>query len=930
MVDWFVSSFLSATLQVLLQKLADLGIKACESASDYDDKLETLKRTFFKVQSLIHVAVDTQMDDLAWQPLLQQFENVSYRVDDLFDEFAIEVSKSESGSHKKKLMLSQWLLFFSEGKQKMTSIQAELDDMLREIHSLLVPIGHLEKKFSKLHTSSIMDESHPVFGRVADRKTIIDMLEAPHESSRADNVSVISIVGMIGVGKTTLAQLVYKHYREREASFDLHMWVSANKRFDAVRLTRCIIEAASGESTSQFLNFETLQGKLLEIVRGKKFLIVFDDMWIEEQREWDILLTPLKQGLRGSKIIITTGSNVVSKLVRTNEKSQYSLECLSDQDCWSLLKEEALRGLEFDGAGNLDITGLKLATKCNGLPLAAKILGRLLRSEVNPSAWNDILEKNIWHIPIIKQDTVSALKMGYGRLPLRVRQCFAYCSMFPQSYQFELDKVVRMWMGEGLILPDKEKKDPEDIGSGYIIKLLENLFLQRTGENYTIHNAVHELVQSVYGEKFLRVEKTDDSRINDDTRHLSLLCGKIQMTSEISCKCKGLRTFLLLFPIQDIPLTLFELGNLRVLDMSGTRIKQLSESVGNLKHLHFLDLSNTVLKLLPKTIEDLYVLQTLILVNCVELLCLPKNTSRLKSLRHLKLGENRRLSSMPLGIGKLTGLLTLNIFIVGRESGQLKELKDMNNIRGSLRIKQLENVTNLQEDLEASLANKKYLEKLELQWSYIVEARKAEHVLDKLMNEPHGSLKELSLEKYGGNMFPRWVSDPLFSQVTSIYLHDCANCGLLPPLGRLPKLKSLKIDGMDELVMVDEMFVGDKAGFPSLEILEFRDMPKLERWVGVCDKDIVSLREFTIAECPQLVILPSLHHLKSLEKVKLEDCPKLPLLSEERLSSSVVSLIITGCDILEERCRRDGDDWAKTEHIRSRVIGREVFNIRYQ
>ncbi|PIA60048.1 hypothetical protein AQUCO_00400726v1 [Aquilegia coerulea] len=924
MVYWLLSCFVSATLQVLLEKLADFGIKTAQSISDVDDKLQKLRRTLMRVQSSLHDAEEKQIIDMAWQVLLLDLEKVAFEADDLIDNITYKISKLESGTgggllHKHKYQVNKFFLSLYENTSapNMTAIQVKLDCMLRELNQLcvreLVQQRHLEIIANKLQSTSLTDETQ-VFGREVDKTNIINTFVMHEESSRGNYVRIIVIIGIIGVGKTTLAQLIYNNnYQSAMAHpFDLKMWVSVTKDFDVMRVTRSIIEAATRENTSHLLNLESLQVRLTEILGGKKYLLVLDDLWNEKRNEWNLLLKPLKHGLMGSKIVVTTGSYVVSSLVGTVRP--YHLKCLSDFACCSLLMEEALGDINLQTTPELEEIGMKIAKKCKGLPLAAKIVGSLLHSKVDQNEWNNILESRLWDSSVIKNELIPILRSGYHRLPSHVRQCFAYCSMFPQSYDFEKVKLVRMWMGEGFIIPDKERKMLEDIGSDYFDQLSQKSFFQVEGEKYVIHDVVHDLAQAVSGEKFLRVEETGNSLINTNTRHLSLVCEKIQaVASEAFSKCKGLRTFLLLgaykTPVKNIPLALFaELESLRVLDLSGTKIEELAGNIGNLKHLRFLDLSNTLLKYLPETIQELCLLQTLRLRNCLKLLSLPKCTGRLKSLRHLELDGNYHLSSMPPGIGNLTGLQTVSEFIVGPERGQMKELKNMDNIRGSLCIKQLEELSNPEEALEANLANKKYLDRLELQWTYTVDERTDEHVLDKLITSPLKSLEVLTLSRYGGRMFPKWVSDPLFSKLTTICFDECKNCCLLPPLGQLPKLKSLKIVGMHELECFDEMF-------QLLEILELRDMLNLVLWVRQ-ENDMPHLRELTIVDCPRMVTLPSLHYLRSLEKLELESCPQLPSLSEDRLSSSVQSLIIQDCNMVSERCKEVGGvDWMKIEHI---------------
>ncbi|KAF5182207.1 Disease resistance protein rga2 [Thalictrum thalictroides] len=794
MVYWLLSSFVSATLQVLLEKLTDFGIKTYESISDVDEKLQKLRRTLMSVESSIRDAEENPKMNMAWQVLLLDLEKVAYDADDLIDEIVYKVSKLEDGKAKNKNQVNKLLLSLykhTSAAPNMNDIQAKLDGMLRELESLCVRERsngrHLEKVASKLQTSSLIDESH-VYGRETDKMNIVNMLVASEESSRAKSVSIIPIV------------------------------------------------------------------------------------------------------------------------------EPYDVKCLSDQACFSLLMEEAVGDINLRTTSpELEEIGMQIAIKCKGLPLAAKIVGSLLQSKVDHNEWNNILDSRIWQSSVIKNEIIPALKSGYHHLPSHVRQCFAYCSMFPQSYDFEKIKLVRMWMGEGFVIPDKERTMIEKIGNDYFDQLSQKSFFQMEGGRYMIHDAVHNLSQAISCDKFFRMEEVDDSIVNSNTRHLSIACENIHtVASEVAYRCKGLRTFLLLgaykTPIKEVHFALFmELRSLRVLDLSGTQLEELAESIGNLKHLRFLDLSNTLLKWLPETMQELCLLQTLRLRNCLELLYLPKNISGLKSLQHLELDGNYHLTSMPSGIGKLTGLQTVSEFIVGPGNGQMKELKHINNIRGSLRIKQLEKVKNPQDALEANLANKKYLDKLELQWTCTVDRRTDEHVLDKLIEFPLKSLKELILTRYGGRMFPKWVCDPLFSQLTAICFDECKNCGLLPPLGQLPKLKSLKIVGMHELTKVDQVF-------QNLETLELRDIPKLESWVGVSDNGMSFLRELTIVDCRQMRTLPSLHYFQSLEKMEFESCPLLPSLSEKRLSNSSKSLIIRKCVMLKEQ-EVGSKDWMKIEHI---------------
>ncbi|PIA60071.1 hypothetical protein AQUCO_00400743v1 [Aquilegia coerulea] len=880
MVYWFLSSFVSASLQVLIEKLANLGISVYESVSNVEDKLKKLERTLFKVQALIQYAEDKQISQLAWQVWLRDLEQVAYDADDLIDEVVIKVSKLESENHN-----------------------------------------------YKEQTSSLVDEVH-VFGRESDKGELIRILLAPEESCIGKDVPVVTIVGMVGIGKTTLAQIVYNYsYHKIEGSFQLKMWVSVTKAFNVARVTKSIIEAATGK-THDALDLDPLQVQLRQILQGKKFLLVLDDVWTENRKEWDLLLKPLRHGLQGSKIIVTTRSQVVSSMVTTT--GSYRLKCLSDQDCWSLLRHEALGNINLNVCPKLEAIGIEIAKICRGLPLAAKCLGRsLLHSKIDEDDWILLQKCKIWDLPEVKNEMLPALRLSYHHLPSHLKQCFAYCSVFYPSHEFEKEKLVQMWIGEGFIQPEVGKR-MEDTGSYYFDQLLWASFFQREGEKYKMHDAVLHMARLISGDKFYKMEEDSDlhtSRLSKSTRHSSILCEYIDTVDfKAFYKCKGLHTFLVSCKygtsFKEVPPALFQkLGLLRVLDLSQSQIEELSESISNLKHLRFLDLSKTLLTSLPETTHELCSLQTLRLKSCSRLLCLPKGTEMLTSLKHLELERSSQLTSMPAGIGKLTGLQTLSEFITGCKSGQIAELKDMNNIRGSLCIKQLEMVNSPEEAEEAKLVNKIYLERLDLQWRSTVDIRHEEHVLNNL--KPHETLKELTLRKYGGETFPSWVSNPSFSKLTNICLYDCKNCILLPYLGILPKLKCLRIAEMHKLTAVDSIFSsnGVNMGFPLLETLEIRDMPKLMSWSGLRENDMQCLIELTIVECPEMAVLPSLHYFTSLEKLEIENCPKIPSVTNERLSSSIQSLIITNCPKLKETCGAEGcADWEKIHHIPNKTI----------
>ncbi|XP_028100000.1 putative disease resistance RPP13-like protein 1, partial [Camellia sinensis] len=907
-------AFLSATLQVLFDRLASREFVNFFRAQKLDDKLlRKLKSTLRGLNVLLDDAEDKQITNLAVKDWMDELKVAVYHADDLLDEIATEAlrCKSEAKYHsgsdqvRSPTLISSSSSFDADIVSKIEEIIDRLECFPKEKDVLGLREVAGQKLYHGLPTTSLVDESG-VFGRDNDKEDVIKLLLSDEASGGNQKIDVIAIVGMGGVGKTTLAQFLYNDGRVDD-HFDMKAWVCVSDEFDVVRVTRTILEAVILQRSDMMdlskKDLNQLQVKLKECLSGKKFLIVLDDVWNENYDNWDSLRSPFGYGEHGSRIIVTTRNESVSSIMQT--VPIHRLQQLSDEDCWKLFAKHAFDKGDCGAHPNLERIGKEIVKKCKGLPLAAKTLAGLLRSKRDVEDWNNILKSGIWDLPKEKSNILPALKLSYHYLPSHLKRCFAYCSIFPKNYEFQMERLVLMWMAEGFVEQPRSKKTREEVGYECFNELQSRSFFQRSNANkycFVMHDLVNDLAQAVSGDFCYVLEDDNTHHISERVLHFSCVSSKFDGFEKFKLinDAKFLRTFLALNPavysyswlskkvLDDI---LPKLTCLRMLSLQWYNIIELPPSIGNLLHLRYLDLSYTEIKQLPESVCTMYNLETLLLYNCDKLTTLPVNLRNLIQLRHLDItGTN--LQEMPKQMSQLKGLQVLTAFVVGKSKGLgIEELKEFRRLQRRLSISSLQNVTNGMGAMEAKLEEKMYLEELVLEWSSSTNDSQDERdVLDKL--KPHTNLKCLEIKNFGGTRFPDWLGDKSFCKIVRLSLDNCEYCFSLPPFGQLPSLKDLEISRMQGITTVGLEFYGDSSlPFQSLETLRFEAMLEWVDWYILESAEFSKLKVLQVINCPKLIGgLPK--HIPSCVSLEIQEC--------SRLTSE---LVLKGCDGVELGCR---------------------------
>ncbi|EOY15576.1 Nbs-lrr resistance protein, putative [Theobroma cacao] len=900
----------SPLLQVVFDKLASRLLQEIANILGLKKEVRKLQRSLYVIQAVLEDAEERQLADRALRIWLTELKEVAYEVEDLLDEFYLEAMQSRNqGGFAEQVRSFIPSLARVAGcmdlSTRLQQIKETLEVLAEEKSSFnlreMVTKGGSRRRRAR-QTGSFIIESE-VFGREEDKDRIINMLLSSNSFTKGD-ISVVSIVGLGGLGKTTLTQLLYNNDRVA-AHFDLKIWVCVSDDFDVGKIMISIIESASKNKCDIF-GMDVLQFRLQELLFGKRYLLVLDDVWNEDDSEWERLRMSLRSGVEGSRIIVTTRSKKVALMMGSTYT--YQLEGLSDNDCWALFKQRAFGNNEVEHQ-NLIPIGRQIVKKCRGVPLAAKTLGSLMRFKREERDWLVVQESDLWNVSQSENGILPALRLSYSHMPSHLKACFAYCSIFPKNYIIKKEKLIQLWIAGGFIQSPEGRKSLEFIGNEYFDDLVWMFFFQdiQKSENGNIieckmHDLIHDLAQSIVGNEFNMLENDNIREDLCQTRHSSVVCNfRFYAIPEVLYAATKLRTLILLFPkgdLGELPSKIFSsFRYLWVLDISGSGIKKLQDSISSFIFLRYLDISNTHIENLPESVCRLRNLQVLNLSGCYNLIELPSGMAQMNKLRHLILDGCERLTKMPTWIGRLLYLQTLSMFIVGKEVGQhLNQLQNLN-LGGELQIRGLENVRDATYAMNADLAAKRNILSLKLCWGSVFSGLNGnfanddmqQKVLDHL--QPHGYLKKLSIRGFGGIRLPGWMSISKLPNITELVLVNCRRCEYLPVLGQLPFLKVLYLQGMNAVKNIGREFYGDGTGtlFPSLKELTLMDFPSLEFWWSSKKKEeFPSLVKLTLSKCFRLQNVPC---FPSLQHLELRSCNEMVLQSASDLTSLNILVI---------------------------------------
>uniref|UniRef100_A0A803LGM6 Uncharacterized protein n=1 Tax=Chenopodium quinoa TaxID=63459 RepID=A0A803LGM6_CHEQI len=471
-------------VQTILQVFGSPIWTEIESVLGVQSQLEKLKLTMSTIQDVLLDAEEQERrhhvcPSHVERGILVRLKEALYQADDLFDEVT-------TFAHRKKLMpgnklskeVSRFCSCFNQLRsdfiwsREIKSIREELDDVVND-HQLACGIRHsVDFVDSRVRNNPRETHSHVnlendvIIGRDDDKRLLIDTLL---DTTVEENVSVVSIVGIGGLGKTTLAQLVYNDYKIKR-EFPLKMWVCVSDNFNVKALAGQILAAATDQvNQSDGFTMDQLQIKLRERLDRSKYLLVLDDVWNENSEVWRTMKILLVGGGKGSRVLVTTRSKKVAVVM--GSCWTHELKGLSDEESWNLFQRMTLEPEQHQTEANLVDIGKEIVRKCATVPLAIRVIGRLLRGQ-DESQWQN-LKNNLENI--IQDEAngiIPVLKISYNYLPFHLKSCFSYCAVFPKDYKIIKEDLICRWMAQGFIMPYGESF--EDAGDKYFEQLLQS------------------------------------------------------------------------------------------------------------------------------------------------------------------------------------------------------------------------------------------------------------------------------------------------------------------------------------------------------------------------------------------------------------------------------------------------------------------------
>ncbi|KAL9860446.1 putative disease resistance protein RF45 [Arabidopsis thaliana] len=866
-----------------IQNLWNLLSQECELFQGVEDQVTELKRDLNLLSSFLKDADAKKHTSAVVKNCVEEIKEIIYDGEDTIETFVLEQKLGNASGIKKSI---RRLACIIPDRRRYAlgigGLSNRISKVIRDMKSFGVqqiitdggymqPQGdrqrEMRQRFSK-------DDDSDFVGLEVNVKKLVGYLvdEA--------NVQVVSITGMGGLGKTTLAKQVFNH-EDVKHQFDGLSWVCVSQDFTRMNVWQKILrdlKPKEEEKKIMEMTQDTLQGELIRLLETSKSLIVLDDIW--EKEDWE-LIKPIFPPTKGWKVLLTSRNESVA-MRRNTSYINFKPEFLTTEDSWTLFQRIALPmkdAAEFKIDEEKEELGKLMIKHCGGLPLAIRVLGGMLAEKYTSHDWRRLSENIGSHLvggrTNFNDDNNNTcnyvLSLSFEELPSYLKHCFLYLAHFPEDYKIKVENLSYYWAAEGIFQPRHyDGETIRDVGDSYMDELVRrNMVISERDveterfETCHLHDMMREVcLLKAKEENFLQITSSRPSTANlQSTVTSRRLVYQYPTTLHVEKDINNpkLRSLVVVtlgsWNMAGSSFTRLEL--LRVLDLVQAKLKggKLASCIGKLIHLRYLSLEYAEVTHIPYSLGNL---KLLIYLNLDISL-----SSRSNFVPNVLMGmQELRYLALPSLIGRKIKL----------ELSNLVKLETLENSQQRIAAWRIFVETSL-ETLAASIGGLKYLEKLEIDdLGSKMRTKEAGIVFDFV------HLKRLRLELY----MARLSKEQHFpSHLTTLYLERCRlEEDPMPILEKLLQLKELELGHKS---FSGKKMVCSSCGFPQLQKLSISGLKEWEDW-KVEESSMPLLHTLNIYGCPKLKQLPDEHlpsHLTaiSLKKCGLED----PIPTLERL-----------------------------------------------
>ncbi|KAL1568330.1 putative disease resistance RPP13-like protein 3 [Salvia divinorum] len=879
-----------AAVEFLLENLQQLLLYHVHLIKDAKDQVERLERDLRLFKSFLKGSTKKRRREDSLRELVCQIRDVVYEAEDVIDAFVTQATESSSRNRFARAFHSP---------VKLLSIAKEVEKVGAKVRDIYGDRGKFDFATLNLADGGHEESEAPVprqdgvVGFEDEAEKIIGYIK-----EERDELDVISIIGMPGLGKTTLAWKIY-HDPDIQYEFPTRVWVYVSQEFSRKDVFLSMLKQLMRPTEDMYRkNDQELAQLVAEHLQRGKFLIVMDDVWTSE--DWDKLIVALPRCNKLGKVLITSRHKEVAWHVN-HDRGPYNLRFLTTEESWLLLQLEVFGKAEWPSP-KIEVLGKVIVRQCGCLPLAIVVIGGILAKKYSAShemsakvkAWDKVSKSVSTYLteedPQRRMERIIAL--SYDKLPFHLRACFLYLGMFPEDFEISSWKLIRMWIAEGFIQP-KTGLNLEETAENYLEELINRNLVRvdkrkPCGKVKTcrIHDMLRDFCKYEGGngrENFLQEMKKTEGDFEPPISNV-LTCRRLCIHSNVSrfvsSKPSGphVRSFVC-FSREDINLPVESCSTipaafklLRVLEVKPIKMTKIPSDLYHLVHLRYITLSTT-LAILPTAFSKLWNLQTLVVDTTSRTLDVKADIWKLLQLRHLKTSACTVLPK------------------TGKASKEGEKLQTLSTISPQ----------NCTEDVLDKCCNLKKLG-IRGRLSLLVEGKSGSF-------ESVGRLRNLERLKLVNDAFPHPPSEGQLSR--------------LPPTYQFPP--KLRI-----LTLADTFL--DWCHMSTLGLLENLEVLKLnsnafngKNWTAV-DGHFRNLEVLHIGRTDLVIWEASAHHFPNLRCVQLHNCerlqyipigladiPSLQLLDLYRTEYAAASALkINEKKILDASTRQEGDEQSIT------------------